>query len=280
MSKVIDFRVRPPFGAYKPWLDSIGPDNAFIKGLGLGYEGALKEKTLDAFFAELDEAGIEKAVVPGRHHAFINVDNQDILDFAAAHADRIIAFPLVDAVADDALEQVERYILGAGAGGASFEPGMTTPTVPEHDFDDERAYPVYDALQAAGKPILVSESALFYKNINLDTPRQVDKVARAFPNLKIVVGHGGWPQTTEYISVAFRNPNVYLAPDFYAADNPGAEDYWHAARTILREKIIFESSFPLAPIANSVEFVRTRWGLDDEALENVLYANAARVLGL
>ncbi len=41
-------------------------------------------------------------------------------------------------------------------------------------------------------------------------PRYIDIVARDFPELKIVVSHGGYPWVNEMINVAQRNANVYL----------------------------------------------------------------------
>ncbi len=41
-------------------------------------------------------------------------------------------------------------------------------------------------------------------------PRYIDFVARDFPELKIVISHGGYPWVNEAIIVAQRNRNVYI----------------------------------------------------------------------
>ena len=51
MGKVIDFRVRPPFGAYQKFANSITAD--YVGALGLKYANALESKRCDEFAADL-----------------------------------------------------------------------------------------------------------------------------------------------------------------------------------------------------------------------------------
>lgn len=279
MSRVIDFRVRPPYGGYKAFFRYI--TRPFIERYGFEFGGSLETQSLDDLVAELRAAHVEKAVIQGRHATSLYVDNQDLFDVSAAYPDLFVPYPYIDVLDDDAVDQIERLIVSGPGQGASLEPGLVSPHAEAFDFDDPRAYPAYEALEAHHIPLLLTESGGFYKQLFNDrAPRQIDHVANDFPDLVIVVAHGAWPSVLDAISVASRRRNVYLAPDIYATTGAGAEDYQRAARTILRDKVIFESSYPILPIEQSIDFVRTEWRLDDETLDKVLYANAARVLGL
>jgi hypothetical protein len=41
-------------------------------------------------------------------------------------------------------------------------------------------------------------------------PRNIDALASAFPDLRIVALHAGWPWVSDMVMVAWRHPNVYL----------------------------------------------------------------------
>ena len=282
MSRVIDFRVRPPRGSYQRFVDIFTPETLEEFGFDtLVYEGSVATKRYDDFVAELDAAGVVKAVIPGRGGAFgLSVDEQELADIVALDPDRYLAFPIVDAVADDAAEQVSHLIASGLATGVTLEPTIPVPGSATSAFDDRRAYRTYELLQAEHVPVLLTYSAHALERIDSRTAQQLDRVAADFPDLTIVVAHAGWPWTLECIAVAWHRPNVYLAPDVYATGGPGAEDYKAAARTILEDKMIFNSAYPGSPVNQAVELVRRTWGLDDEALDKLLYANAARVLGL
>lgn len=276
---VIDFRIRPPYGTYQTFVNQIGQGS--IEQLGFDYTGSLKTKAYDDFVAELDRAHVEKAVLQGRHGFMgMYVENRELFDLVERDPERFIAFPFIEALAPDASQQVDDLVLNGPGAGVALEPGIATRDYPAFPFDDKRAYPLYDKLQANRIPILLTYSLPALERLDPDTPRQLDAVALDFPDLVIVVAHGGWPWTLENIGIAWRRPNVYLVPDIYAAGVPGTDDYIHAARTILRDKIVFGSSYPITPIDQYVTRIETSWGLDEETTRNVLYNNAAKILGV
>ena len=56
MGRAVDFRVRPPYGGYQAFADSITPD--YIEGFGLRYTGAVATKPLEDLLADCAEAGV------------------------------------------------------------------------------------------------------------------------------------------------------------------------------------------------------------------------------
>ena len=97
--------------------------------------------------------------------------------------------------------------------------------------------------------------------------------------MNIIVGHGGWPWARELIMMAFFQNNLYLLPDLYATNCPGSDDYRIAANHMLRERMLFGSSYPLVPVGDALSCAKA-WKLDKQAEEAYLYRNASRLLGL
>ena len=75
-------------------------------------------------------------------------------------------------------------------------------------------------------------------------PQHIDEIAVDFPELKIIVSHGGNGFGPPILAVAQRHPNVYLE---FSALNPAymAPEFLYAANTYLRDKCIFGTDYPL-----------------------------------
>jgi len=107
----------------------------------------------------------------------------------------------------------------------------------------------------------------------------VDRVAAAFPRLRIVATHGGWPFAQQIIGVAIRRPNVYVSPDMYLIDDSGCADYIAAANSHMQDQFLFATSYPFTPLKQYVDaFLTLLWR--PQVLEKLLYRNAQSVLAL
>jgi predicted TIM-barrel fold metal-dependent hydrolase len=75
-------------------------------------------------------------------------------------------------------------------------------------------------------------------------PQSIDEVAVDFPELKLIVSHGGNGFGPPILAVAQRHPNVYLE---FSALNPAymAPEFLYATNTYLKNKCIFGSDYPL-----------------------------------
>lgn len=278
---IIDFRVRPPYKSYLNFFtdEYIESFKTFHEGfLRTEFKGSASTASFDEFMEELDRADIEKAVIPGR--GFIdNISNDELFEFADKYDGRFIIFPFIDPLEGrKALDDIDKYVINGKGKGVAIEPGLSE--VNPVRYDDERLFEVYKKLEDNNIPIMITYSVLAYHDYNGDSPREIDKIATEFPNLTIIVAHGGWPWTLENIAIAFRRPNVYLVPDVYATRGPGADDYITAAKSILKDKIIYASSFPAAPIEESAYIVENEWGLDEETKQKVFKKTAEKILNL
>ena len=52
--------------------------------------------------------------------------------------------------------------------------------------------------------------AVQWQRLKYNDPVFVDDVAVAFPELKIVLCHGGYPWTEQFLCVAYSNPNIWV----------------------------------------------------------------------
>jgi predicted TIM-barrel fold metal-dependent hydrolase len=116
-------------------------------------------------------------------------------------------------------------------------------------------------------------------DLSYSFPVHFDRVAGDFPQLKLVVSHGGWPWVSEILHVAFRRSNVYVSPDMYLHEAPGWEEYLKAANGFLADRFLYASCYPLAPVKEYAEWF-LRLPLKPETRERALWKNAAELLGL
>ena len=284
---IIDFRVRPPYKSFlKSWIfreRPKNPDPATISPLYIGLPPyrSFEERSMSAFMDEMDEAGIDKAVIMGRQSApaYGSVPNEEVAELVQQYPDRFLAFGGVNGSdLDVALREIDR-IVDWGFRGVAMDNGWSDP--PLYD-DDEKLFPIYEKCDKRGLILSLTASIFIGPDLTYSMPVHIQRVAKAFPNLKINIPHGSWPWTTEICAVAFQCKNVYLAPDFYfhIPNTPGAEQYLRAANYYLQHRLLYASSYPVRPLKQSVEQFKAVAFEEDETRRRCLGQNAARILGL
>ncbi|WP_436772563.1 4-hydroxyphenyl-beta-ketoacyl-CoA hydrolase [Yinghuangia sp. YIM S09857] len=211
------------------------------------------------------------------------LSSEEIADAAAEHPDVLIPFGSVDPHAGRAaVGRARRLIAEHGVRGFKFHPSLQG-----FDPNDVRFYPLYEVLAEAGVPALfhtgqtgIGAGLPGGRGIKLrhSDPMLLDDVAADFPELTIVMAHPSVPWQDEAISIATHKANVHIdlsgwSPKYFPPQ------LVRAANTLLREKVLFGSDFPV--------ITPERWLADfalldvkDEVRPLVLKENAVRVLGL
>jgi uncharacterized protein len=229
---------------------------------------------LAVVFTVDDEAGMGRA----------RIRNEEVLEAAAANPDVLIPFASIDPHKGklgvrEARRLIEEF---PGLRGFKFHPNT------QAFWPNDRAhYPLYETIAQAGK------IALFHTGqtgigagmrggggvrLKYSNPMLIDDIAADLPELEIILAHPSFPWQEEALAVATHKPNVYIdlsgwSPKYFP------EILIRYVNTLLREKMLFGSDFPL--------LTPDRWLADFEALPIrdevrplVLKENAARLLRL
>ena len=229
---------------------------------------------LAVVFTVDDEAGMGRA----------RISNDEVLEAAAANADVLIPFASIDPHKGKLGVREARRLIEEHAGlrGFKFHPNT------QAFWPNDRAfYPLYEAIAEAGK------IALFHTGqtgigagmpggggvrLKYSNPMAVDDVAADFPELDIILAHPSFPWQEEALAVATHKPNVYIdlsgwSPKYFP------EILVRYVNTLLREKMLFGSDFPLlTPDRWLADFEKL--AIRDEVRPLVLKENAARLLRL
>jgi uncharacterized protein len=245
--------------------------------------------TMEAFFEEINEAGITTAVstsgqtpamtIGGRVMAARTTSNDLMARLQKEHWGRFLGVAGIDCgnVLHNALDEIERcHALGLRV--VFIEPGRS----PGCDIDDRRLYPLYEKCLERQMVLFPQTSGPWGgKSIDYAHPRHIDQVAEDFPELRIIAGHACYPYVREAIIVAARHENVFVSPDMYLTQM-GTEDWIKSLNKNyfgLRDQFLFATCFPSIPIK---PFVEEFWALPlkEEVLPKILYQNALRVFDL
>jgi predicted TIM-barrel fold metal-dependent hydrolase len=211
------------------------------------------------------------------------ISSEEVAQACAEHADVLIPFASVDPWRGaTAVRRARSLVARHGVRGFKFHPSLQA-----FHPNDRMVYPLYEALQELGMVAVFHSGQtgigaglpggggirLAYAN-----PLALDDVAADFPALRIVIAHPSFPWQDEALAVATHKPLVHIdlsgwSPKYFP---PQLVRY---ANTLLRDKVLFGSDFPL--------LTPDRWLADFDTLDIkpevrplILKENAVRLLGL
>jgi uncharacterized protein len=235
----------------------------------------------------LDAAHVTRALITGfDEHASVGetfVPNEPIAALAERFPDRFIAFAGADVRTGMAAVRALEYWVGTrGFRGLSLRPFMIGLPA-----DDRRYYPLYAKCVELGIPLSIHTSANWTTMMvnDLGHPRHLDVVATDFPELKIVMSHGGYPWVLEAVLLAWKHPNLYLElaahrPRYLAEPGTGWEPLLRFGQTTIADKVLFGSGCFLlgrSPADILAEF--RALPIKPAVMEKWLYRNAETLLG-
>ncbi len=211
------------------------------------------------------------------------VSNEEVLEFAAANADVALPFVSLDPNRGaEAVAEAKRLVARGDVRGLKLHPPLQQ-FVPS----DRVAYPLYEVFAEARLPVVFHTGHSGIGSgmrggggvrLKYGDPMPIDDVAVDFPDLPIVMAHPSFPWQDEAISVCLHKPQVRIdlsgwSPKYFS---PVLVQY---ANTLLREKVLFGSDYPLiTPDRWLADFAAI--GIRDEVRPLILKHNAARLLGL
>ena len=276
----IDFRVRPPYKGFLAmhFFTDRERTSRITRQLGMAPARSMLEASMELFLGEMGEAGIAAAVVAGRKAVppWASVDNQDVADLVREHPGKFYGYAGVDLTSRESARRDLEEATELGLVGVSLDPGFAPePMCPDH----RRLYPVYERCLELRLPVMITASHHAGPETSWGDPMYIDRVANDFPTLPIVVAHGCWPYVMQVLAVAHKHRNVYIAPDFYMVNMPGALDYVRAANFYLEDRFLFATSYPFGPLVDTVREFKAL-PFTERALGKALHDNAARLLNI
>jgi predicted TIM-barrel fold metal-dependent hydrolase len=278
--KIIDFRIKVPVRDTEDEPGGVMPSEYDRYGEIYGVTGSVSATTGE-LLDDLREAGLAPSVLQAEREYGDPAHWNDRTSRIVAENPGAFAcgFAQVDPRKPmEAIDELERAYHDLGLRGAIFEPAFLdiSPT-------DPRCYPVYARCSQLGIPVGLHTGVNFSSHGPLlhERPVLIDQIACHFPKLTIIAHHGGWPWPTEMAAIAWKHTNVYLefgaiAPKYMAA-NGGWGDMVHFMDTVLHEKVLFGTDWPMLRYDRVLEEVE-QLGLRQRSLEAYLGGNAERLL--
>jgi predicted TIM-barrel fold metal-dependent hydrolase len=283
---IVDMRLRPPLPTWvsKPQFNEAV--SYYPTRVGFPRPPSVAARSMDLLLKEMDEAEITWGVVMGRQAAepFGSIPNDEIATALREHPKRFVGFIGIDVSQppERSIAEIQRCIAIPGFKGVSVEPAASKTPM---NLGDKRLYPIFEECRRLRIPVSVGSSngmlpgqgAVYDHNC----PVHLFQPAKDFPDLNIIVSHGGWPWVRELLGIAFSFPNVYVSPDLYlnSPSLPGANEYVMAANMYMGDRLLFGSAYPSRPLKESVEAFNY-WSFSDGLKEKVLGRNALKVMNM
>lgn len=277
---VIDFRLRPPAKGFleTTMFREIDRTARMAAGVGMEVAPSFRQHSMPLLFAEMDRADIAFGVIPGRTNSVLgSIPNDDIATIVKEHPGRFVGLAGIDPTDRNLAVKEAEHRMATGFKGVVLEPGLMT-----HPWylDDARLYPIYAYLEDNGIPVLFMAGGNAGPDITYSSPEHIDRVARDFPQMKIISGHGNWPWVSKILHVCYRRPNIYLSPDVYIHGKlPGAHDYVNALNGFMSHRFLYATAYPFLAVDTGLEAF-LQLPIRDDVKERVLYQNAADLLGI
>ncbi|HNS14673.1 MAG TPA: amidohydrolase family protein [Syntrophorhabdaceae bacterium] len=273
LSKVIDFHAH--IGTVENWTTWV--TEFFEEHNPVYIERFGKNITPEAVISFFQSQGVDRTVMLAEYNPVTSgvVTNEYTAEFCRGHRELIPfgAVCLYDGTPYGA--QAENALKGLGMKGFKLIPSYA------HFYpNDEKLFPFYEVAQSANVPVMFHTGISSFKRsrIKYADPLLLDDVADAFPDLTIVMEHGGrsfWYDRASWLITRHRNMYVGIAGI--------------PVRKLLRyfpnfdryqDRFIFGSDWPgVADIRQQIERVY-KLEISDDAKEKILWKNAEAILGI
>ncbi|MBT1076480.1 amidohydrolase family protein [Geobacter grbiciae] len=272
----IDFHVHlGEYASHKPWVTEwirqSQPDPA-------GYDAYIKRYSDPGAFEELLAAeGVDYACVLAELCPITTgiCSNEQVEAFCKGRT-RLIPFCSINPhLTTDLGSELRRLVETAGFRGLKLYPSYQ-----HYYLNDPRVYPLYQAAQELGIPVLIHTGSSVFKGsrIKYGDPLHLDDVANDFPALNLVMAHSGrgfWYDRAFFLSKL--HANLYME---VSGLPPSKLMTYFPELARNTDKVIFGSDWPGASqIRRNMEAIGSL-PLPAEGVEKILGGNAARLLNL
>jgi predicted TIM-barrel fold metal-dependent hydrolase len=216
----------------------------------------------------------------------MSIPNEFVAEYVERDPATTIGFASVDPNDPQAVDKLRYAVETLGLRGLKLSP----PYQNFHPHSPE-AEAVYRAVAELGIPMMFHQGAVFMPRgvLEVASPVLLDKVAREYPETRIIVAHAGQPWYAETVALMYKHRNVFadLSARFHRP--------WQLHNILLAaidykvaDRILFGTDFPVSTPAFCVEQFRAineRTGdrlppIPADLVEDVLHNRPWSLLGL
>ena len=230
-----------------------------------------------------EDADSDRRQIPGWPES-MNV-NDVSAEVAHRAPDKVISFMSLHPLDPQVDAEYDRAVGDLGCKGIKMYPTQFDP-------ESDQAFRLFARLESDGLPIVFHQGT----NPNWDAslmhahPLVMDRVAMAFPQLKIVMAHLGHPWQIDCLAVVRKHANVWadVSGQFY---RPWS--FWNGMRLFhewgVTQKILFASDWPLTDPQDNIDALRNlnRYaadhhlpGIPEEEIEGIINRDTLGLLGV
>lgn len=215
-----------------------------------------------------------------------HIDASRVAEHVQSQPEKMLGFVGIDPTAGKAVQKLE----------AALEMGLVgltiSPAAAGFHPADTRAMALFEACQDKKIPVLIECGASMAQQVQLEfaQPYLLDEVARAFPDLKIVLSSFGQPWIDQGVTMLAKHPNVYadvsgLVVRSWQLYNALVSAYQANVMT----QVLFGSGFPFCDPQTAIVTIysvnTTSQGtplpsVPREQLRSVVERDALKVLGI
>jgi predicted TIM-barrel fold metal-dependent hydrolase len=236
----------------------------------------------------MDAADVDVSIVLAlvSCHVELEIPNEYVAGFVQDNPGRAIGFASVDPNDPQAVDQLRYAATELGLKGLKLSP----PYQGFHPHSPQ-AWRVYEAAAELGLVMTFHQGGVFLRRGFLEYayPALLDKVARSFPSMNIIIAHMGQPWVHETVAVLFKNPNVFA--DLSARYGRPWQLYNIMLNAIdygVTDRVLFGSDFPIYEPTTCLEQFRALGRdpvnglppLDPALIEDIIDNRPLSLLGL
>jgi predicted TIM-barrel fold metal-dependent hydrolase len=280
VTSVIDFHIHPVIIE-----EALLGDRQLEKKIRSIYHIGTAVQPLDALIKMLKTAGISKAVLLSiATPEVVMPPNESIKNIVEKSGGMFIGFAGINPIkGDEAINELEK------AHSEGFKGVKLYPPLQNFKPNDKKLYAFYERAQQLNMPLLFHTGVSWIREVELAYchPLEIEDLVVAFPNLKVILTHMGFPWVWEAAMMAVKYENVYLDLSGVFTGTP-KEHIFHVFTKILTpsfvsrflaDKIVFGSDWPRMEPFKMAEAVRSL-PIERTVLDKIMRKNALKILNI
>ena len=257
----------------------------YIEAAESHFRSRVARKSLDELAREYDDLDVVAVLLAWDAEtatARPRVPNELVAQAVRDHPNTFVGFGSVDPLKGDrAVQELDR-ISDLGLKGVKLHPSLQAFAP-----NDERFWPLYERCEDLGLVVLfhtgtsgIGAGQPGGQGIRIDLARPIllDAPAAAFPDLKIIAAHFGYPWHVELLAMALHKTNISIDISGWAPRYIPAE-VMRDMKGRLQDQFVFGSDYPFIHPKRCLDEL-TALEIPQPVLDKLLVANGKRLLGI